>query len=43
VTPWDPQVFVVVPLILVAVTLLAAWWPALRASRVDPMTALRGQ
>jgi predicted permease len=43
VTPWDPQVFVAVPLILVAVTLLTAWWPALRASRVHPMAALRGQ
>jgi predicted permease len=38
---WDPLVFVTVPLILGAVALLAVWFPARRASRLDPQQALR--
>jgi predicted permease len=38
---WDPMVFVTVPLILSAVALAATWMPAVRASRLDPMKALR--
>jgi ABC-type antimicrobial peptide transport system permease subunit len=38
---WDPLVFAAVPLILVLVSLFAVWWPALRASRVNPIEALR--
>ncbi len=38
---WDPVVFVSVPLVLAAVALLAVWLPATRASRLNPMVALR--
>ena len=37
----DPLVFTVVPVVLVFVALGAVWVPALRASRVDPLQALR--
>jgi putative ABC transport system permease protein len=38
---WDPTAFIVVPLVLSAVALLAVWLPAARAARVEPMMALR--
>jgi predicted permease len=38
---WDPVVFFVVPVILAGVALVAVWLPAMRASRVDPIQALR--
>jgi predicted permease len=38
---WDPLAFIVTPLLLSAVALLAVWVPAERAVRVDPMAALR--
>ena len=41
VKPWDPTVFLAAPPILAAVALLAVWIPAARASRVDPVLALR--
>ena len=38
---WDPMVFVAVPVILTLTALLAVWVPAQRASRLNPMEALR--
>ena len=41
VSPNDPVTFILVPLILAATALLAGGIPAWRASRIDPVKALR--
>jgi len=38
---WDPMAFILTPIFLGAVAFVAVWAPARKATRVDPMRALR--
>jgi putative ABC transport system permease protein len=38
---WDPVAFIAAPSVLLGVALAAVWLPAQRASRIDPIRALR--
>jgi ABC-type lipoprotein release transport system permease subunit len=41
ITPRDPLTFIAVPAALLLVALVAAWLPARRAGKTDPVVALR--
>ena len=41
VNPWDPVTFISLSVVLAAVAIGSSTVPALRATRIDPMEALR--
>jgi ABC-type lipoprotein release transport system permease subunit len=43
VTTHDPVTFVVLPIAVMTIALAAAYFPARRAARVDPVTTMRAE
>jgi predicted permease len=42
-SPWDPGVFAISIIVLLVVGMVAAWIPARRAARIDPLVALKAE
>jgi putative ABC transport system permease protein len=43
IAPVDPITFIVTPVVILVVSVLASFWPATRAARIDPMIAMRSE
>ena len=41
--PWDPLTYAAVPVLFVALAVTAAWLPARRATKLDPVAVLRAE